>query len=95
MTTTLPIMFLIFNRPDTTSQVFETIRAAKMGKLLVITDGPRANRPGEAEKSAARRTIVDGVVWDCGGCRRISRRLTLLPAPRLLRQRNLGLRAHG
>lgn len=65
MTTTLPVIFLIFNRPDTTSQVFDTIRAAKPRKLLVIADGPRANRPGEAEKCAATRAIVDGVDWDC------------------------------
>ena len=65
MTTTLPVIFIIFNRPDTTSQVFETIRAAKPRKLLVIADGPRANRPGEAEKCAATRAIIDGVDWDC------------------------------
>ncbi|WP_231985106.1 methyltransferase type 11 [Mycobacterium sp. E796] len=65
MTTTLPVIFIIFNRPDTTRQVFETIRAAKPRKLLVIADGPRANRPGEAEKCAATRAIIDGVDWDC------------------------------
>ena len=65
MTTTLPVIFIIFNRPDTTRQVFETIRAARPRKLLVIADGPRANRPGEAEKCAAARAIVDEVDWDC------------------------------
>jgi len=65
VTTTLPVIFIIFNRPDTTSQVFETIRAAKPSKLLVVADGPRANRPGDVEKCAATRTIIDEVDWDC------------------------------
>lgn len=65
MTTSQSVIFMIFNRPDTTRQVFETIRAAKPGKLLVVADGPRANRPGEAEKCAAARAIIDEVDWDC------------------------------
>jgi hypothetical protein len=60
-----PVAFIIFNRPDTTKRVFEAIRQAKPPKLLVIADGPRANRPGEAEKCAAARAIIDGVDWEC------------------------------
>lgn len=78
---------MIFNRPDTTRQVFETIRAAKPGKLLVIADGPRPNKPGEAEKCAAARAIIDEVDWDCdvqknfsetnmGTCPRVSSGIT-------------------
>jgi hypothetical protein len=65
MTPSVPVIFAIFNRPDTTRQVFETIRAAKPTKLLVVADGPRANRPGEVEKCAATRAIIDGIDWDC------------------------------
>ncbi|MBH8566265.1 glycosyltransferase family 2 protein [Nostoc sp. CENA67] len=60
-----PVAFLIFNRPDTTKRVFEAIRAAKPPKLLVIADGPRADRSGEAEKCEACRAIIDGVDWQC------------------------------
>lgn len=62
---TPPIIFIIFNRPDTTSHVFESIRAAKPKQLLVVADGARGNRPGEAEKCTAARAIVDCVDWDC------------------------------
>jgi hypothetical protein len=72
VTTTLPVIFTIFNRPDTTKQVFETIRAARPRQLLVIADGPRAYRPGEAEKCAATRAIIDGVDWDCEVLRNFS-----------------------
>jgi hypothetical protein len=60
-----PVAFIIFNRPDTTKRVFEAIRQAKPPKLLVIADGPRADRPGEAEKCAAARAIIEGVDWEC------------------------------
>ncbi|GCL41811.1 glycosyltransferase family 2 protein [Dolichospermum planctonicum] len=60
-----PVAFIIFNRPDTTKRVFEAIRDAKPPKLLVIADGPRADRPGEAEKCAAARAIIEGVDWEC------------------------------
>ncbi len=60
-----PVAFIIFNRPDTTKRVFEAIRQAKPPKLLVIADGPRADHPGEAEKCAAARAIIEGVDWEC------------------------------
>ncbi|MEY3402772.1 MAG: hypothetical protein RLZZ86_2388 [Cyanobacteriota bacterium] len=60
-----PVALFIFNRPDTTKRVFEAIRQAKPPKLLVIADGPRADRPGEAEKCAAARAIIEGVDWEC------------------------------
>jgi hypothetical protein len=60
-----PVAFIIFNRPDTTDRVFQAIRQAQPQQLLVIADGPRADRPGEAEKCAATRVIVDRVDWEC------------------------------
>lgn len=65
MTTTLPVIFIIFNRPDSTRQVFDKIRAMKPNKLLVIADGPRPDRPEEAEKCAATRAVIDQVDWRC------------------------------
>ncbi|TRV14579.1 MAG: glycosyltransferase family 2 protein [Microcystis wesenbergii Mw_MB_S_20031200_S109] len=62
---TTPVAFLIFNRPDTTARVFEAIRQAKPPKLLVVADGPRADRPDDVEKCKAARAIIDGVDWDC------------------------------
>ena len=60
-----PVIFLIFNRPDTTKRVFEAIRQAKPKKLLVVADGPRTDKPGEVEKCAAVRSIIDTLDWDC------------------------------
>lgn len=60
-----PVAFLIFNRPDTTERVFAEIARAKPPKLLVVADGPRASRPGEAELCARTRAIIDRVDWEC------------------------------
>ncbi|HEY9609031.1 glycosyltransferase family 2 protein [Allocoleopsis sp.] len=60
-----PVVFIIFNRPYHTEQVFEVIRQAQPSKLLVIADGPRSNRPDDREKCAAARGIIDRVDWDC------------------------------
>lgn len=61
-----PILFLIFNRPDTTQMVFNEIRRAKPKKLFISADGPRENKPGEVEKClAARDFVLKGIDWDC------------------------------
>lgn len=60
-----PIIFIIFNRPDTTRRVFETIRAARPERLLVVADGPRADREGEPERCAAARAITEEIDWPC------------------------------
>lgn len=60
-----PVAFIIFNRPDTTRKVFEAIRQTRPPILLVVADGPRTDKPGEAERCAAVRRIIDGVDWPC------------------------------
>ncbi len=62
---TTPVAFIIFNRPDTTARVFAEIAKAKPPKLLVVADGARTNKIGEAEKVAATRAIIQRVDWDC------------------------------
>jgi len=60
-----PVAFIIFNRPETTQKVFDEIAKARPPKLLVIGDGARANRLGEAERVAATRAIINSVNWPC------------------------------
>lgn len=59
------VLFLVFNRPDTTGRVFEAIRQAKPPRLYVAADGPRTGRPGEVEKVAEVRRIATAVDWPC------------------------------
>jgi hypothetical protein len=60
-----PVLFIVFNRPETTRQVFEAIRQARPRQLFVAADGPRADRDGEVERCAEVRRIATAVDWDC------------------------------
>jgi len=59
------LLFLVFNRPDATAQVFEAIRQAKPPRLYVAADGPREGREDEAERVARVRKIATAVDWPC------------------------------
>lgn len=72
-----PILFLIFNRPDTTQSVFERIREVRPPRLYIAADGPRETRPGEHEKCEETRKITENVDWPC-------------EVHRLYRDKNLG-----
>ena len=60
---TTPVALLIFNRPTLTERVFEAVAKARPERLLVVADGPRF--PGEEEKCARARAVVERVDWDC------------------------------
>lgn len=62
---TTPVLFLIFNRPDTTQKVFNAIRQAKPKLFFVAADGPREDKEGEKEKCEQVRKIVEQVDWGC------------------------------
>ena len=59
------VLFLVFNRPVTTMQVFEKIRQIKPQRLYVASDGPREGYNGEIEKVAKVREIATKVDWPC------------------------------
>ena len=58
------VLFIIFNRPETTEKVFAAIRAYRPEKLFVAADGPRPDRPDDAAKCAAARALVK-CDWPC------------------------------
>jgi hypothetical protein len=60
-----PVLFLIFNRPQTTGKVFQIIREAKPSKLYIAADGPRKRKQREKEKCDETRSIVNQVDWQC------------------------------
>lgn len=75
--TKTPVLFTIFNRPETTKKVFETIRKYKPQELYIAADGPRANKSGEEEKCEETRKITEKIDWPC-------------KVNRLYRDKNLG-----
>ena len=60
-----PVLFLIFNRPETTYQVFSAIKKAKPSRLYVAADGPRSNFSNESKNCNLARSIATKVNWEC------------------------------
>ncbi|MCL5431594.1 MAG: glycosyltransferase family 2 protein [Patescibacteria group bacterium] len=59
----VPILLLIFNRPEMTRKVLASIRLIKPKKLYIAADGPRDK--GDISKCLAARKIVKEVNWPC------------------------------
>lgn len=62
---TTPVVFIIFNRPDTAEKVFSQIAKVKPQKLLVIGDGARPAKDGEIDMVMKTRAILKKVDWEC------------------------------
>jgi hypothetical protein len=59
------VLFLIFNRPDTTLKVFEQIRIAKPSRLYVAADAPRQGISSDVQLCKQTRAIVKNIDWEC------------------------------
>ena len=63
---TVPVAFIIFNRPDTAAEVFKEIKKAKPKRLYLISDAARDGRKDEAEKVRECRETIEAMIdWDC------------------------------
>src|ERR1700740_869361 len=63
--TNSPVLFLIFNRPDTTARVFEQIKLAQPRHLYIAADGPRPDHPADKILCEEAKAIVAGIDWEC------------------------------
>ena len=61
--TSLPVLLIVFNRPNTTKEVFDVLRLAKPPRLYIAADGPRSE--SERVKCDQVRDIVTKVDWEC------------------------------
>lgn len=75
------VALIIFNRPDLVLGLLDAVRKYKPARLYIIADGPRINKPGEAEAcNLTRETVEQAIDWRCNihrvysevnlGCRR-------------------------
>ena len=62
---TTPVLFMVFNRPEKTQQVFDSIRKVRPTKLYVAIDAPREGRLDDVENSNKVKAIVHNVDWSC------------------------------
>ena len=62
----VPILFLVFNRLDTTILVFSAIKKIQPSKLYIASDGPRESRPEEIKAvNDVREFLLSNIDWDC------------------------------
>jgi len=59
------VLFLVFNRPETTRVVFEAIRRVRPARLYVAADGPRRDISEEKHICSQVRRIATDVDWPC------------------------------
>ena len=61
-----PILFLVFNRLDTTKQVFERIKQIRPICLYIAADGARESKEGEDKDcQIVREYIMNNIDWEC------------------------------
>ena len=60
-----PIAFFVFNRPEPTARVFESIARQRPKNLLLISDGPRLYREDDESLVKQTREVISKVDWPC------------------------------
>jgi len=61
----IPILILIFNRPQHTKKTFEVIKKIQPKFLYIASDGARPEVAGEIEIVAQTRSIFEKLDWNC------------------------------
>ncbi len=60
------ILFIIFNRIDTSVRVLEQIKLARPSRLYITADGPRESRPDEKRLcEECRKAVMQMIDWEC------------------------------
>lgn len=60
-----PVLFLIYNRPDTTKKVFEAIKKARPKNLFIAADGPKAEDQLDKSRCDKTRKVIEDIDWKC------------------------------
>ena len=76
-----PVVLIAFRRPDVTRRNLEVLRQVRPEQLFIVADGPRPDRPDEAQQCAVVRALFDEIDWPA----KVERKLA---------DRNLGLEAN-
>ena len=60
------VLFIIFNRLDTTKKVFKQIKKAKPPRLYIVSDGARADvQNEEVIVKSVRDFVLNNIDWQC------------------------------
>jgi hypothetical protein len=61
----IPVLLILFNRPDMVKPVIENLRQVRPKRLFLAADGPRVGHPQDADKCRLAREAALSVDWDC------------------------------
>jgi hypothetical protein len=61
----VPVLMIVFNRPDTTKVVLDRIREYKPTHLYITADGPRNGNENDLKKTAEVRALFENLDWPC------------------------------
>ena len=62
----VPVLLIIFNRPDTTLAVIDSIKRYKPSQIYIASDGPRDYKEEEkAVVEQTRKLVLNNIDWDC------------------------------
>ena len=61
----VPVLLMLFNRPEHTRKVFEKLRESKPKRLFVAANGPRTDTPTDIELCKSVRDIFKDIDWEC------------------------------
>lgn len=65
MSNQVPVLLVIFNRPEKTRRVMDALRQVQPTQLFVAADGPRSERPDDIEKCRLAREAATDIDWPC------------------------------
>jgi hypothetical protein len=62
----VPVLLIVWRRPDVLCRVIDALRQVAPSRVFVACDGPSQDRVGESEKvSETRRVIEEQIDWPC------------------------------
>jgi len=61
----VPVLYLVFNRPDHTRETFKALSKIKPAFLFIAADGPREGNERDVQSCAEVRKIVSDITWPC------------------------------
>jgi hypothetical protein len=65
VTTTSPVVAIVYHRPQRAAELLEVLRAARPPTLFLVADGPRPGDDEDAELCRATRAVATRVDWPC------------------------------
>jgi len=65
MSFNVPILLIVFNRPNKTKKLFDIIKKIKPKNLYVSADGPREKNHNDLNLCSQVREIFNNIDWEC------------------------------